>query len=191
LYLLNGISNFYSFHIICKLTHHHLVSDFTIKPTFFMSSFPRGLQSLHGVFGDIACMARWQSQPVGKLSVDVCWSKPRSLDRLEQQNWVTFATILLEFLRKRVKFVSSRLRKCVLNWWGLCWNFTFYGNVWSLKWCKNCSNIAVCLGDVAVQHCVLTVQSPSTHKWENFFFVLFFLCVLEHFDVICWMKHRK
>jgi len=92
-------------------------------------------------------------------------------------------------LRKSVKFVSSRLQKCVLNCWGLYWNFTLYDNVWSLKWCKNCSNIAVCLGDAAIQNCVLTVQSSCAHEWENFFF--FFLCVLLHFYVICWMKHRK
>lgn len=183
MYLLNGILNFYSFHTNWKLIHHHLESDFTVKPTFFMSSFPRGLQSLHGVFGDHACMAQWQSQRVGKLSVDVCWSKPRSLDRLEQKNWDTFATILTEFLRKSGKFVSSRLRKCVLNWWGLCWNCMLCGNVCSLKWCKNCSNIAICLGGAAIWHRALTVLSPSTHKLEFFSFFYSF-CV--YLNILMW-----
>jgi hypothetical protein len=177
MYLLNWILNFYSFHTICKLINHHLVSDFTMKPTFFMISFPRGFKSLHGVFRDHACMAWWQSHPFGRLSVDVYWSKPRSLDRLEQQNWVTFATVLLEFLRKSVKFVSSRLQKCVLNWWGLRWNFTLHSNVWSLKWCRNCSSIAVCLGDAAIQHCVPIVQyNHPPHINEKIFCFILSVC---------------
>lgn len=182
---------FLQFSCIWKLIHHQLVSDLTMKPTFFRSSFPWGLESLHGVFRVHASMARWQSQPVGKTFCWVWQSKPRALDTLEQQNSDTLATILLVFLRKSVKFVDSKLWKCMLNCWALHWNFTLNGNVWSFKLCKNCSNIAFCLGDAATQHCVFTVQSPCTHKWKNFSLFYSFCMYLKHFDVISLMKHRK
>jgi hypothetical protein len=56
---------------------------------------------------DDAGIARRQSQPEEKHSVDVCRPQPRTLD--EQHIRKTFATVLLDLLRKGVEFLCSRL----------------------------------------------------------------------------------
>jgi hypothetical protein len=65
LYLLNGILNFYNFHIILKLIHHYLVSYFTMKPTHL----------LHELFSSRTSIMAWgirRSCMHGTMAIPSC-----------------------------------------------------------------------------------------------------------------------
>jgi hypothetical protein len=79
--------------------------------------------------------------------VDVCLSKPKALDELEQKIRGFLFAIFPEFLERGVDFVSSGLQKCVQN---AAASVEIAGSGWALKWCRNCGCITLGVGDTAI-----------------------------------------
>jgi hypothetical protein len=75
--------------------------------------------------------------------------KPRIFDTLERWICGTFAAVLCDFLRKNVEFVFQVVEVCA-KYLGHGRNMARNDSAWALKWCKNFSNIAFCLGDTAM-----------------------------------------
>ena len=102
-------------------------------------------------------MAERQSQAVRKRPVAVCWSNWRTLGWTETTN-SRYITVIPLCSVVHVAEVRARASACKML--DLYWNVTLIVIYLSLKWRKNCSNIAFRFGNNAVWFYIFFLRSP-------------------------------